>query len=107
MWNALMHADFGSGREQGRKSTAARLAHPCVVCSAETFNALLLAKSLRNRMWTDSTLETRQLAGIGPQIAAKLAAAGAAAACACSPLQLCPCRGRRCLWPASRKRHAP
>ncbi|PSC72622.1 putative ATP-dependent DNA helicase HFM1 [Micractinium conductrix] len=27
-------------------------------------------------MWTDSTLETRQLAGIGPQIAAKLAAAG-------------------------------
>lgn len=36
---------------------------------AETFNALLLSKSLRQRMWTDSSVETRQLAGIGPQIA--------------------------------------
>jgi hypothetical protein len=43
---------------------------------AETFNALLLAKSLRQRLWTDSQLETRQLAGIGPLIAQRLAAAG-------------------------------
>ncbi|PRW56253.1 putative ATP-dependent DNA helicase HFM1 isoform A [Chlorella sorokiniana] len=46
--------------------------------ASETFNALLLAKSLRQRMWTDSTVETRQLAGIGPQIAQCLAAAGVA-----------------------------
>lgn len=39
------------------------------VLPAETFNALLLSKSLRQRMWTDSSMETRQLAGIGPQIA--------------------------------------
>ncbi len=43
---------------------------------AETFNALLLAKSLTKRLWTDSRLETRQLAGIGPQIAQRLADAG-------------------------------
>lgn len=43
---------------------------------AETFNALLLQKSLRQRMWTDSRLETRQLSGIGPQIAQRLADAG-------------------------------
>lgn len=43
---------------------------------AATFNALLLQKSLRQRMWTDSQLETRQLPGIGPQIAQRLAAAG-------------------------------
>jgi predicted flap endonuclease-1-like 5' DNA nuclease len=42
----------------------------------ETFNALLLAKSLRQRLWIDSQLETRQLAGIGPLIAQRLAAAG-------------------------------
>ncbi|KAL4421686.1 hypothetical protein ABPG77_010630 [Micractinium sp. CCAP 211/92] len=44
--------------------------------AAETFNALLLAKSLTKRLWTDSRLETRQLAGIGPQIAQRLADAG-------------------------------
>ena len=43
---------------------------------AETFNALLLSKSLRQKLWTDSQLETRQLPGIGPQIAQRLAAAG-------------------------------
>lgn len=42
----------------------------------ETFNALLLAKSLKQRMWTGSEMETRQLSGIGPLIAQRLAAAG-------------------------------
>jgi hypothetical protein len=43
---------------------------------AETFNALLLSKSLRQRLWTDSKVETRQVPGIGPLIAQRLAAAG-------------------------------
>ncbi len=42
---------------------------PIRTLPAETFNALLLSKSLRQRMWTDSSVETRQLSGIGPQIA--------------------------------------
>ncbi|KAL4857947.1 ATP-dependent DNA helicase MER3 [Chlorella vulgaris] len=44
--------------------------------ASETFNALLLCKSLHRRLWTDSKAETRQLAGIGPLIAQRLAAAG-------------------------------
>lgn len=48
----------------------------CPAPPAETFNALLLAKSLRQRLWTGSELETRQLSGIGPLIAQRLAAAG-------------------------------
>lgn len=55
---------------------AAALPLPRFHPSAETFNALLLAKSLTKRLWTDSRLETRQLAGIGPQIAQRLADAG-------------------------------
>ena len=86
------HAGKASGEPQGcaaRLTVLAgrRVASACVgdtyaarlprePMPAETFNAMLLAKSLRQRMWTDSGTETRQLPGIGPLIAARLAAAG-------------------------------
>ncbi|KAG7669274.1 putative DExH-box ATP-dependent RNA helicase DExH17 [Nannochloris sp. 'desiccata'] len=44
--------------------------------AAEAFNALLLQKSLKQRLWTGSRLETRQVVGIGPVIAERLAASG-------------------------------
>ncbi len=44
--------------------------------AAEAFNALLLQKSLKQRLWTGSRLETRQVIGIGPVIAERLSAAG-------------------------------
>lgn len=36
--------------------------------ASETFNSLLLLKSLRQRLWSGSAHETRQLPGIGPTI---------------------------------------
>ena len=42
--------------------------------AAEAFNALLLQKSLKQRLWTGSRFETRQVPGIGPVIAERLAA---------------------------------
>jgi ATP-dependent DNA helicase HFM1/MER3 len=44
--------------------------------AAEAFNALLLQKSLKNRLWSGSIFETRQITGIGPVIAERLSAAG-------------------------------
>jgi ATP-dependent DNA helicase HFM1/MER3 len=44
--------------------------------AAEAFNALLLQKSLKQKIWTGSRLETRQVPGIGPVIAERLSAAG-------------------------------
>jgi ATP-dependent DNA helicase HFM1/MER3 len=44
--------------------------------AAEAFNALLLRKSLRARLWTGSPLEARQAAGVGAASAERLAAAG-------------------------------
>ena len=42
----------------------------------ETGNALLLHKSLRQRLWSGSTLYCRQLPKIGKLLAERLAAAG-------------------------------
>ena len=42
----------------------------------ETGNALLLHKSLRQRLWSGSTLYCRQLPGIGKLLAERLSAAG-------------------------------
>ena len=44
--------------------------------AAEAFNALLLQKSLKQRLWTGSRLEARQISGIGPVIAERLAGCG-------------------------------
>eukprot|EP00887_Chlorella_sp_A99_P002756 scaffold6.g2756.t1 len=40
--------------------------------ACEAYSALLLHKCLRQRMWTDSELETRQVSGIGPQASRRL-----------------------------------
>ena len=42
----------------------------------ETGNALLLHKSLRQRLWSGSALYCRQLPGIGKLLAERLSAAG-------------------------------
>ena len=44
--------------------------------ACEAYSALLLQKSLRQRLWTQSELQTRQVLGVGPQAARRLAAAG-------------------------------
>jgi ATP-dependent DNA helicase HFM1/MER3 len=44
--------------------------------ASEAFAALLLQKSLKQRMWTGSATETRQVPGLGGVTAARLAAAG-------------------------------
>jgi len=44
--------------------------------AAETFNALLLQKSLRQRLWTDSQLETRQVGGVRAGSACRRECAG-------------------------------
>jgi len=44
--------------------------------ASDAFNALLLQKSLRQKMWTGTRLETRQLAGVGDVTAERLAAGG-------------------------------
>ena len=43
--------------------------------ASETFNSLLLLKSLRQRLWPGSTHESRQLPGIGPTISGAAPAA--------------------------------
>lgn len=44
--------------------------------AAEAFNGLLLQKSLKQRLWTGSRLEARQISGVGPVIAERLAGCG-------------------------------
>jgi hypothetical protein len=85
---------------------------------AATCNSLMLGKSLKQRMWHDSTKTCRQLPLIGAKHADRLAAAGvatlqcvaaAAAAAAvrhrcCRPLARCWCHGslqRPAAWTAA------